>query len=448
MAKRKFVQSRAKQTAQSGVKAVRETAKGTIKTSRKSIKTMSNTAKTTIKTSQADETPVSVEVGDIWQISVTSSKGLASAIDERSARIFFEPPDTHSQDFLSPETTSNVVKFFEQTLNYNDGELSDQSTVPIDAKDSIFMVREVLNGIAMVAMILSLITLAAILLETPFFKTCKFSVAEPVSEKKSKTFWIISSIVFAVSCWAIIFVGANGPSLNFTNTFFSLDFTVNIFIAYLLIVAAATFIVLLVNKIIKKSDVKYLETFNIKMKLSKFFKTFLLAYILFLAAYISMSILRAAFNEDYRFWMAVFTTMLPQNFMLMFRYGLVVFPTFLLSGILINYGRMKDMREGRNLILNVILAGTPVYIMAIISYAGMYFGTSTTPLAAFITTWGLLIVIPLTTIVSRKMFKLTGSVWMGTLLNTFLVTWMFCSSMSSSNYYLIGNLLTKWFGIG
>jgi cell wall-associated NlpC family hydrolase len=52
LAKRKFVQNRAKQTTRSSGKAVKETAKGTIKTSRKSIKTAGSTAKITIKTSQ------------------------------------------------------------------------------------------------------------------------------------------------------------------------------------------------------------------------------------------------------------------------------------------------------------------------------------------------------------------------------------------------------------
>ncbi|RCX07350.1 serine aminopeptidase S33 family [Anaerobacterium chartisolvens] len=399
----------------------------------------------------SDATPSSEKIGNVWETSVLSSQALADAINNRSARIFFAPADHHSQDFLSPEATSDVVKFFEQTMSYNNGELTDKNTVPLDSKNSIFLLREILNGIAMIALILALIALASILLDTAFFKACKLNVAEPVCEKRSKPFWIISAIIFAFSCWAIAWVGSNGLKFRFTSTFFSLDFTVNIIIAYLIFVAAASLIVLAAYKLIsgKKAEIKYLETFNIRMKFGTFAKTLLLSYILFLAAYISMSILKFMFNEDYRFWMAVMTKMNPQNFMLMLRYGLVIFPTFLLSGIIINFGRMKDMSEGKNTALNVILACLPVYLVAIVSYGVMYLGANNyTPLYAFVTTWTLLITIPLTAYISRKMYKFTGSIWLGTFLNTFLVTWMFCSSLSSSELYLIGNFFTKWLGIG
>ncbi|HEX2965095.1 MAG TPA: alpha/beta hydrolase [Syntrophorhabdaceae bacterium] len=394
-----------------------------------------------------DKAPMSDKIGNIWQVSITSSKELADAIKGRSARIFFTPPDHHSQNFLSTATTSDVVKFFEQTLSYNNGELADSKTVPISAKSSIFLWREILNGIALVALFLGLTALAAILLNTSFFKQCKFGLADPTSESRSISFWVISAIIFAVGCWAIAWVGSHGLTFMFTSKFFSLDFTVNIIIGYLLFVAAGTFIVLIGYKLINK-QIKYFRTFNIGMRFGTFAKTFLLAYLLFLAAFISMSILKFVFNEDYRFWMAVLTKMNPQNFVLMFRYGLILFLPFLLSGIIINFGRMKDMREWQNTALNVLLACAPVYIIAIISYIPAYAGANNyQPLWPFVTTWVLLIVVPLTAYLSRKMYLLTGSVWLGTLLNTFLVTWMMSSSLSSSDLYLNGNFLTKWLGI-
>ncbi len=86
-----------------------------------------------------DATPSSEKIGGVWQTSALSSPVLADAIKSRSARIFFAPADHHSQNFLSPETTSDVIKFFEQIMGYNNGELTDKNTVPIDAKNSIFL---------------------------------------------------------------------------------------------------------------------------------------------------------------------------------------------------------------------------------------------------------------------------------------------------------------------
>lgn len=401
-----------------------------------------------------DAIPSSTQLGNVWKTSITSSPDLVDALKNKCARIFFTPPDHHSQDFISPAATSDIVKFFEQALSYNNGELTDPNTKPVDARSSIFLLREMLNGFAMVALFVVLVPLAAILLETPFFKACKFEVPAAKSHRKDKVFWIISAAMVALSCWAICWVGAHGMGLNIVNKFFSLDSTVNILIGYMVIMAVGIVIALGIYAIVvkKKAGENIFKPFNLNIDLSAMVRTFLLAYILFVLAYISMAVLKFLFNEDYRFWMAAMTKMMPQNLLLMFRYGLVVFPTFVAGGLLINFGRMRDMQEGRNTLLNVVLNVLGLYGTAVASYGYMYIsyyfaGKSVMPFAIFVTTWTLLIVVPLTAYISRKMYNITGSIWLGAYTNTLLVTWMFCSSLSSSTMNLNGDVITKWLGI-
>jgi hypothetical protein len=401
-----------------------------------------------------DVVPASELLGSVKDLSVRSSPGLNNAIEGRRARIFFTPSDHHTQNFLSPETTSYIVKFFEQTLSYNNGELGVPSIAPIDAGRSRFMLRESLNGIAMLALFAALIPLAAILLATSFFADCKFELAEPVSRKRSASFWVSAAVMVALCCWAIAWVNQNGLTFMYQLKFFSLDFTVNIVIAYMLLTAIGSALILVTNSLIsgKRTGVKYLELFNVKAKPRAIAKTFLLAAVLFVCAYASMSTLKFVFNEDYRFWTAVLTKMNPPGFMLMLRYGLIIFPTFLASGAMINFGRMKDMGEGRNTVLNIVLTCIGPYLVFIASYGLMYLnyyttGVSSLPWNNFVTTITLLLTLPLTAFLSRRMYTLSGSLWLGAFANTALVTWMFCSSMSSSFLYLIGDNATKWLGI-
>jgi hypothetical protein len=402
----------------------------------------------------SESVPSSSILGSVKDLSVRSSPDLANAIRNRDARVFFTPADHHTQNFLSPETTSYIVKFFEQALGYNNGELSDPKTVPIVADNSRFMLREILNGIAMVAMFAALVPLAAILLATSFFSACRFELADPVNSKKSKAFWLVSAIMVAMCCWAIYWVNKNGLAFMYQLKFFSLDFTVNIVIGYMILTAVGSALILLVYSLLakKRTGYKYLEIFNIKARLSIVVKTFLLAAVLFAAAYISMSILKTVFNEDYRFWTAALTEMNPPNFMLMLRYSLIIFPTFLASGAVINFGRMKDMGEGRNTVLNIVLTCLGPYLIFFVSYGYMYLryytsGVSTLPWNNFVTTITLLLTLPLTAFISRRMYTTSGSLWLGAFVNTSLVTWMFCSSLSSSYLYLIGNNVTKWLGL-
>jgi hypothetical protein len=190
--------------------------------------------------------PVSTVLGDISSTSVKSSHALANAIENRKARVFFMPPVHHSQDFFSPSVAKYTVKFFEQTLGWNNGNLGDLAARPVDASSSIFMLREVLNGLSCVVLLIALYALATILLGTKFFAVAKYPVSEPINDIKSKPFWIITVATAAFSAWAIKWAGDNGMALPYRNHFFSIDSTVNIVLAFMVFTAVFSLACLIV----------------------------------------------------------------------------------------------------------------------------------------------------------------------------------------------------------
>jgi hypothetical protein len=411
-----------------------------------------------VKTYTSHTTPSSDALGKIFDTSLVSNGTLKDAIANRSTRIFFTPVNSHARDFFSSEATSYIVKYFEQVMHYNCGELNDPSTVPLDSSNSVFLLRELLNTIALLAMCIALIPTASLLMKTKFFSVCKKDVCEPISGKKDPMFWIMAAIYALAAYLTVNFINHNGPMLGFKSEFakkfWSMDFSAAIMLIFMWIIAAVSLGLIIIFAVYqyKKKNTNIPKTLNVATELSTVWKYFLMSVLLFVLAYVSMEALQLFFHQDYRFWTVDFTSMLPQNFMLMLRYALVIFPTFLVGGVFTNAGRMKDMSDKWNTVLHMALSSVGMYLSCIISYGAVYIhywqtGVGVLPDSAFVSTWPLLFTVPLTTYLTRKFYERSGSVWLGAFVNTCLVGWIICSSNSTSYLYLIGNFASKWLGL-
>lgn len=411
-----------------------------------------------VKPYTSKTTPTSDILGSVFSMSSASNVTLKSAIADRSTRIFFSELNSHARDNTNPQSVSYVVKYFEQVMHYNRGELGNPSTVPLDAGNTVFLFREILNTLAMLAMCVALIPLASMLMKLKFFHVCEFEACEPTTEKKNPVFWITSIIYMVAAMLAVNYVNLNGPTLgfksNFAKKFLSMDFSSNMMLIFMWITAAVSLVLLIIFGIYqyKKQKTNILKSLNVSTKPSTVWKYFLLTGVLFILAYISMETIQFFFHQDYRFWDIDFTSLLPQNFMLLLRYGLVIFPTFLIGGIFVNAGRIKGMSNRKYTILQMIIASAGMYISCIVSYGAVYMhywqtGIGTLPAVAFISTWPLLFTTPLMTYLNRKFYERSGSVWLGAFMCSALVSWIICSSNSSSYLYLIGDFASKWLGL-
>lgn len=411
-----------------------------------------------VKTYNSTDRPTSNMLGTIKDISVASNTQLQQALKDRSTRMFFTPVNSHARDYFSAGAASCIVKYFEQSLSYNRGELTNPATVPLDSSNIVFMIRECLNFIALISMCLALIALAGILLKLKFFSECEMKLCEPITSKKNGVFWILSGLYAVATYLTINFVAQNGPKLGFTTPwvtkFWSMDFTASIHLVFMWICAAAALVLVAVYCVYnyKKKKINVLRELNLITKPSRVLKFLLMAAILFICAYISLVTIRYFFHQDYRFWDTGVKDMLPQNFVQCLRYAILVLPTFLVGGLFVNAGRMKDMSDGKNTVLQMVLSCIGIYAACLISYGACYLtywqtGVGTMPSAAFVSTWPMLINVPLFVLIGRKFYNRTGSVWLGAFVNTAITCWMICSAQSSSTYYLLGNFASKWLGI-
>ena len=103
----------------------------------------------------------------------------------------------HATNQISVRSVSDALKFFEQTLAYNHGELLAGDAQPIRTANTIFFGREVLNGLAMICMVLMLVPLAVMMMQLkPFARESATGDVVQVSFDKKK-YWVFGVLMVA-----------------------------------------------------------------------------------------------------------------------------------------------------------------------------------------------------------------------------------------------------------
>ncbi len=403
--------------------------------------------------------PASTEVGDLYKVSYVADTSLQTAIDSRTTRMMVNQVNGHARDYFSTDAARYVVKYFEQTLQYSNGALTAETAAVQHNDINIrFIAREWCDLFALLSLCVSMVALAGMALQTATFSKLRMETCKPFASRKTKLFWAAAAALVLISMIAEYIVAKKGPMLGFKSEWIkhllSLDFTANIHLVFMWIIALLSLIVLVVFTILtKKTEGRnILKELNFTISFKKILGYFGLSTGLIVYAYTLVATMKYFFHQDLRFWDTGVKDMLPQYWLLCLRYGVLILPTFVIGSILVNAGRMKDMKDGPNTLLQMAIASVGIYGMALWSYGTCYLTYSSTgvgnaPAIAFISTWAMLINLPLFAFISRKMYKISGSIWLGSFVNTWIVAWMMCSGQSSTAYYLLTNFATKWLGI-
>jgi hypothetical protein len=394
----------------------------------------------------------SKKLGGFEELSVSNDEELAAAIRDRATRVCMLAPGTHSENFFSGPVASKTVKYFEQTLGYNRGELASAQTRALDSGNIVFKWREAFNFLAMISMILMIIALASLLLGTRFFAPC---VADAANKRMSEaTYERRSYRLFALFTVALTFL-AMYITNRFTPFMFPIWRGLPLFgsfwltVALIAVLSIGSAILLAVSAVVnkRKNDDTALRGIGLRIRLVDFLKTLLLSAILLVLAYSSLALNEYLFNQDYRFWMASFGELRVEHWALVWRYTLLTLPFFLVIGAGMNYTTRSDIPEWRDTLYTVIINSSGIWLCCLINQFLVYSGLLQGALfSSFISSYGMLVIVPVTVYITRKMYNLTNSIWLGAVMNALLISWTLISSagMSCDFYYgqtLLSNLL-------
>ena len=375
-----------------------------------------------------DVNATSEKVGLINEASILTNDDFREAVDNRATRIACYHYESHSKNFFSAQTASDIVSYFEQTLGYNGGELGDSSATPLASDNIVFFWREAFNFAATLSMICFLFPLTALILKTNWFAGCQGSVKPlPAGSISKKRYWLFNGITVILTFAAMYYVNslfAPGLPTSAGLPLFSSWWLTVIFLA---IMAVCSVILVLVYWRLDKATIgtTALENLNIKLKISSILKSILLSIILLMAAYGTLMLVEYMFGEDFRLWMMVFTEMKAELWALVWKFALMMFPSFLLIGAATNYTVRTDIPEWLDTLIAVVVNSLGVWLLCLVNYIS--YAGSNALFSNFTSSYGFIIFVPLTVYVTRKMYKVTNNIWIAAALNALLLSWSICS---------------------
>ena len=381
-----------------------------------------------------DLTGTSTIIGDFYG-SVLENEELQNALDNHMVRLVSFNVETHSKEFFSSDTAQDIVKYFEQTLLYNGGELGASDASPVDASSIIFFAREAFNFIAMLAMFAMLVSLAGIFLQTKFFSSC-VGTAEASAVKLSRPrYWIVAAITIIFGFIAIYRVNnifAPGlPNTSFFPLFPSWWLTL-IFLCALAVFSIVELIVFFrLDK--KKYGSDFVSGLNVKLGVANVLKTLLLAIILFVCAYLSLSVIKYLFGQDYRLWMFAFEELKADQWVDILKYGIILFPELLLIGAAINYAPRRDLPGWLDDLLAVVTNSLGIWLCCIINTIIIYSGNP--QLCNFTSSYGFLLSVPIVAYLLRRMYKKSHSIWLGAAIAAFILAWTMSTTIGYNIYF-------------
>lgn len=397
-----------------------------------------------------DEAQTSTMLGSFAEMSIATDPAFYEAINGGITRMYIESPvESHSKGFLSVQTTSNVVHYFEQRLNNNRGKLTDPGTVPLDPGKSQFVLREILNGLCLLAMVAMIFPVAALVINrnNPEFAPVDSSALNYTYNKKQ--YWIIAAVSIALTFFAI-YKGnlANGGPMapRYSLTLFPLISTYRNVEVFILYVAIASLILLAVSAFLsrKATGETGLKRLGIAIPFKKILGYFGIAAATLGVSYLVLMVIEYLFNQDFRFWMAVFTELKAENWLYVFTYTVILIPLYLAINSAINFSTRTDIPAHKDDVICVIVNSAGVWLCALIQIIFMF--TAHKNFSSFICSYQVLLVVPLTVIIARKTYRMTNSVWLGAFINAMFVAWSMVSATGCSDFYfpisVIGRILS------
>lgn len=392
-----------------------------------------------------DANASSSTVGEFYG-SVLDNKALQAALKEHTTRLVSFNVETHSKNFFSKQTTQDIIKYFEQTLNYNGGELGAAGSKPIDASNIIFIWREILNFIAMIAMIALLIPAAGLLLKTKFFAMCEGNNESNPTVYSKKRYWLVNvcAVMFgfvAIYCINKIFA----PGLPNTGMFplFPSWWLAPIFLTILAVFCLVELIVIrFADK--KKYGRSFFEGLNIKLNFTNALKSLLMALILFVLAYMTLAVIKYVFNQDYRLWMFSFEELKVEQWADLIKYSILALPQLLIIGAAVNYAPRRDMPEWLDDLLTVVFNSLGVWLCCIINTAIIYSGGK--QICNWTSTYGYLLAVPIILFLTRMLYKKTKSIWVGAAVSALILAWQLATTVGY-NIYTAQTFITNFFNM-
>ena len=373
---------------------------------------------------------------------------LYGSIADGTARKLYLPPAIHPGTHLSTEAIGDAVEWFQSTL---------QGGKPLPPADQIWYWKEIGNLIALIGMILLFFPVGGLLLRCGFFKELEEAPAKPKSA--TGVAWWIAAVIFIVV-----------PALTwfpFTNLFsklkwketavFPQNITTQVMIWALLVAVIAVVLFLIwhfaFNRKAKATASDYGLTWGKELDWIKIGKSFLLAFLVAFAGYLTLVFSAWLFTVDFRFWVFAVKPMSHIQFQIFLTY-LIPFILFYIAVAVVLHGQLRpkskgaELSLGKEMAVNWALLVVGFIVLLLIQYIPLIVGgklgyTMSPDPIGFVPLWSIIAFqfLPFMTIVALLLtffYRKTGHIYTGAFVSAMVVIWIIVASQA------IHFALTPW----
>ena len=369
----------------------------------------------------------STALGNFFSSDVRNDSNFQQAIDNRTLRMVTMPRETHGRNMLSTASTQDAIKYFEQTLGYNCGNLSENAN-GISYTNTIFIWREILGLISIIALLCAFIPFCALLIKTPFFNEIVDNSETTTKVWSKGQYWIINALMIVAGFFAIY--KTNKVMAPFLPAIKIFPFFQNWYMAlfYVLWMAGISIVFIAVIAFLEKKKegrIVSLKSLNILYSWRKVIKTILLAAIAVASAYILDSVQRYFLGETFQFWTVEFTIMKAEYWFYVITGALIFVIPLMIMGVITNLTMRLDTPVWLEDTICVVIGVAGMYLNWLVNC--VYLSSGKGAFVNWNSSYGMLVLLPLHTLLNRKLYRLTKSVWLGAVLNALLIAWtMIC----------------------
>lgn len=383
-------------------------------------------------------------------------------------RVVYESDEIHPLNHWSTESTGSVVDFFYNAFGTPNGHKT------IKSSNQVWVLKEIMATVGWAGIIFMIFPLVNLLLTLPLFEELKkrrietaegtivYEEVDSEVEKNGKnrlhglrrhlSLWIPAVACTLFSGFSIAPIQEWSSSVIESTALFPQDTTGWVALWSICCGLFALVVVLLtnvVNRIIdhfvyKQEPVKTNEVLDVARigSVGRMLKTVALAAIVVIAMYLVLFINWAVWKVDFRLWtfaMKVFDVevMLPT----ILRYAGLFGIFYICNGICNQTYRFNNLPEWATIAINAAFNIFGIGLVFAIQY-GKFCSTGVMwkpeMNLSYIVLFPIIPVLICATIISRILYKKTGNIWLGTLINTLLWTAVTVSGTAASFGYIFG----------
>ena len=340
--------------------------------------------------------------------------------ENNTLRVIFNEPVLHPFQPYNFEATTNQLDYFEKVFG---------APKYINSVNQIWHWKEIFTLVNMVLALVMLIPLTKLLLSFNFFSSISKNIPVPLNtpKREGKTiFWSIFFISALIACVTfipmvevakILFEDAANRKLTW---FFPQRMNNPVMLWAAFNGTLGIIIFYLSYKLFGKKNGVSSESWGLKINKNDFFKTIILAFVIFSTFYIFLYINYYLFHVDYRFWFMGVRIFQPEMLIVLMMYFPLFFIFFFSNSLRVNGAmRFKDQPEWLSMLIAGFANSLGLMLIIIIQYFA-FFKTGT---VFWTTNWlsvNLLFgIVPMMFILpyfNRIFFNMTGRVYLGPLI--------------------------------